>query len=444
MNGKLQQKKNRQGYNIYRSSGGGPFTLAGSINNTSTGTISYLDNSLNTETQTNSYYISVIDSCGNESPFTSTHTVSDISTTPGFSEVAVQWTPYVGFTNYEYEVQRRQPGVNWTTLDTLPQDSLSYTDVGTTCKVPYNYRIKINNLDIAGQFSLSDTTLTIANDTTPPTPPYMVRVTREPSEQNVVFVQWTLSPETDVKEYVLQRSRRYTGGWQTIYSTTANDTFYYDTVNGIDRQSYCYRLYAIDLCNNVSQAGNIGCLLVLRAASKPFRNELNWEGYENWPLGILEYRVYRSENNQFFLPIGDVAGSLNFFEDSVLTDTANLFCYYIEAQENLGGFAAISTSNTVCVTQKASYYIPNSFSPGHSEGLNDVFGPVGLFMASVKIDIYDRWGRKLFTNKNGERFWDGRDGNGDVVPEGNYMYHILVYSYDGTKTIERGNVTILR
>ncbi len=436
-------EKNRQGYNIYRSEAGNPFTLAGTINNTSNETISFIDNGINTETQTNSYYISVIDSCGNESPFTSTHTVSNITTTPGFSEVAVQWTPYIGFTNYEYEVQRRQPGTNWTTLTTLPQDSLNYTDIGTVCKVPYNYRIKINNLDAAGQFSLSDTTLTIANDTTPPTPPYMVKVTRETSAQNVVLVQWTLSPEADVKEYVLQRARRYTAGWKTIF-TTVNDTFFYDTINNINSQSYCYRLYALDLCNNVSQTGNVGCLLILRASSEPFVNNLAWEGYTNWPLGVQEYRVYRSENNQLFLPVGDVNGNIFTFKDSILTDTANLFCYYIEAQENLGGFSAISTSNTVCVTQKASYYIPNSFTPGHSEGLNDGFGPVGLFIARVKIHIYDRWGREVYTSKDGERFWNGNDNIGNALPEGVYMYNILVYSFDGTKTIERGNVTILR
>lgn len=435
---------NRQGYNIYRSAGGTPFVLAGTINNTSNGIISYTDNSLNTETQTNSYYISVIDSCGNESPFTSTHTVSDITTTAGFSEVAVQWTPYVGFTNFEYEVQRRQPGIDWATLTTLPQDSSSYTDVGTVCKVPYNYRIKINNLDVTGQFSLSDTTLTIANDTTPPSPPYVVRVTREPSTTNVVLVQWALSPETDVKEYVLQRSRRYTAGWKTIYSTTANDTFFYDTLDNINSQSYCYRLYALDLCNNVSLVGNVGCLLILRGATEPFVNKLAWEGYTNWPLGVQEYRIYRSENRDIFAPIDDVNGNTFAYTDSLLSDTANLFCYYIEAQENLGGFSALSTSNIVCVTQKASYYIPNAFTPGHTEGLNDGFGPVGLFIARVKINIYDRWGREIYTGKEGERLWFGNDNQGNILPEGVYMYNILVYSFDGTKTINRGNVTILR
>jgi len=435
---------NRQGYNIYRSVAGAPFVLAGTINNTSSGIISYTDNSLNTETQTNGYYISVIDSCGNESAYTSAHTVSNISTTAGFSEINIQWTPYVGFTNFEYEVQRRQPGIDWATLATLPKDSVNYTDVGTTCKIPYNYRIKTNNLDIAGLFSLSDTTLTIANDTVPPSPPYMVRVTRELSAPNVVFVQWALSPETDVKEYILQRSRRYTAGWKTIYSTTANDTFFYDTLSNISSQSYCYRLYAIDLCNNVSQVGNMGCLLILRATAEPFVNKLVWEGYSNWPQGILEYRIYRSENGQFFMPIGDVNGNSFAYEDSLLTDTASLFCYYIEAQENIGKYSAISTSNTVCVTQKAAYYIPNSFTPRHSTGLNDGFGPVGVFIARVKINIYDRWGKEIYTSKNGERFWNGTDNSGRVLPEGIYMYNILVYSHDGTKTIDRGNVTILR
>ena len=434
-------EKNRKGYNVYRSEAGGAYTLAGTINNTLSGTISYIDNNLNTKTQTNSYYVSVIDSCGNESVYSDTHTVTDITATPGFSEVVIQWTPYVGFGNYEYEVQRREPGVDWATLATLPKDSSQYIDRGTQCQTPYNYRIKTNNTDVVGLFSLSDTTLTKAFDTLAPAPPYLIRATRD--NATTVLVQWASSPEPDVKEYVLQRARRYTAAWKTIY-TTASDTFYYDTLTDIERQSYCYRLYAIDQCNNVGKTGNIGCLLMLHGDSKRFINELSWEGYQNWPMGIMEYRVYRSENGQFFAPIGDVNGNIYQYEDSLLTDTANLFCYYIEAQENIGGFATTSISNTICVTQKAAYHIPNSFTPSFSEGLNDGFGPVGQFISKVKLEIYDRWGRLVYTNPSGTSQWFGRSSGGDILPEGVYMYHILIYSYDGTKTAERGTVTLLR
>ena len=161
------------------------------MSNTAVGTISYTDNNLNTKTQTNSYYVSVIDSCGNESVYSDTHTVTDITATPGFSEVVIQWTPYVGFGNYEYEVQRREPGVNWATLATLPKDSSQYIDRGTQCQTPYNYRIKTNNTSIVGLFSFSDTTLTKALDTLAPAPPYLIRATRD--NATTVLVQWATS-----------------------------------------------------------------------------------------------------------------------------------------------------------------------------------------------------------------------------------------------------------
>lgn len=433
---------NRSGYKIYRSEAGGAYVLDTTLYTTSTGTQTYLDENLNTSTQTNSYFVRVIDSCGNESVASDIHTVADIAAVPGFGEIVISWTPYVGFANYNYLVMRKTVSQNWDTLATLPKDSLKYSDKGTLCQTRYYYKVLTVNTSNGAVFSYSDTTFTDAFDTIPPKPPYMVRATFE--SPTVALAQWSNPPDLDVKSYELQRARKYTHSWKTIYKTTTDTAYFDSTLNAGQLVSYCYRVIATDLCDNVSEPGNIGCLFTIRGNAKDGTNQLAWESYTDWPMGIMEYRIYRSENGQLYMPVVDVDGNILNYNDSLLSDTANLFCYYVEAQENLGGFAAVSVSNQICLTQKATYLIPNSFTPGHSGGLNDRFGPQGSFIADVKMEIFDRWGRLVYNNPKNDNFWYGYNNNGGLCNDGVYMYQILIYNFDGTKTIARGTVTLLR
>lgn len=89
--------------------------------------------------------------------------------------------------------------------------------------------------------------------------------------------------------------------------------------------------------------------------------------------------------------------------------------------------------------------IPNVFSP-NGDGYNDVFLPENIDLASFKMDIYSRWGTKVFSAK-GAIAWNGKlDNSGELVPDGTY-YVILTYDpycrNDGTLT-HAGHVTLLR
>jgi gliding motility-associated-like protein len=93
-------------------------------------------------------------------------------------------------------------------------------------------------------------------------------------------------------------------------------------------------------------------------------------------------------------------------------------------------------------------YIPNAFSP-NSDNLNDVFYVLGGCVSEVvSMQIYNRWGEKVFeTNnappKNATFGWDGKfkgeDVNSDI-----FAYHITVQFYDGTVKTYKGDLTLLR
>jgi gliding motility-associated-like protein len=89
--------------------------------------------------------------------------------------------------------------------------------------------------------------------------------------------------------------------------------------------------------------------------------------------------------------------------------------------------------------------IPNVFSP-NGDGYNDIFLPENIDLASFKMDIYSRWGTKVFSAK-GAIGWNGKlDNNGEEVPDGTYFVILTYDPYcrnDGTVT-HSGHVTLLR
>jgi len=67
--------------------------------------------------------------------------------------------------------------------------------------------------------------------------------------------------------------------------------------------------------------------------------------------------------------------------------------------------------------------IPNVFTP-NGDHFNDVFEIQGLPPYSALI-IYDRSGKELFSSENYDNTWDGRDLDGNPLPENNYWYVLL-------------------
>jgi gliding motility-associated-like protein len=89
--------------------------------------------------------------------------------------------------------------------------------------------------------------------------------------------------------------------------------------------------------------------------------------------------------------------------------------------------------------------IPNVFSPGNDD-INETFGLVFLPGGSVEllsIDLYNRWGQKVFEGSGGQDRWDGTV-DGKPAPADVYLYVIKVRFVDGKEEVLHGDVTLLR
>lgn len=70
-----------------------------------------------------------------------------------------------------------------------------------------------------------------------------------------------------------------------------------------------------------------------------------------------------------------------------------------------------------------NYFLPNAFTP-NGDGLNDEFKGAGIFlgMEDFEMNIWDRWGEKIFTTNDPLKGWDGRVNNqGNFVQSGVYV-----------------------
>ena len=167
---------------------------------------------------------------------------------------------------------------------------------------------------------------------------------------------------------------------------------------------------------------------------------LSWTDYEKLKNGVQEYQLqYKLDSG--FVQLANVNNGTNSFKDENFYNTKNPeICYKITATEN-GGNDQKSQSNTVCLPFLPTLFIPNAFSP-NNDSLNDTFTPLTIGIENYTLNIYNRWGEKIFTGTKADK-WDGKY-HGKTMPDGVYIYTISAKPYTGKTIYQSGNLQLLR
>ncbi len=89
-------------------------------------------------------------------------------------------------------------------------------------------------------------------------------------------------------------------------------------------------------------------------------------------------------------------------------------------------------------------FVPTAFTP-NGDGKNDVFKVVNMRAGQKLLEfrVYDRWGQKVFETNDPNKGWDGTF-NGQALDAGVFQYIIRIAIPDGTQTVHKGDVTLLR
>lgn len=87
-------------------------------------------------------------------------------------------------------------------------------------------------------------------------------------------------------------------------------------------------------------------------------------------------------------------------------------------------------------------FVPNVFSP-NGDGSNDYLVVYGPHLFDFTLEIYDRWGKRVFQTKDQKESWDGTFNNEILSPQ-TFVYMLTGETVLGETIKIEGNVTIIK
>ena len=96
------------------------------------------------------------------------------------------------------------------------------------------------------------------------------------------------------------------------------------------------------------------------------------------------------------------------------------------------------------VIPEGSVYIPSAFTP-NKDKINDGFRVYGMGIVAQEMQVFDRWGGRVFYSDKIDAVWNGRRYNeGDVLKQDVYTYRVHVRVVSGVWKEYHGKVSLIR
>ncbi len=404
---------------------------------------------------TNSTTIGVIafDECNNEASFGTavTSIYMEAIYTECSLEVFLSWSPYEGWTQGvdNYGIFASEDGGAPTQIAEMNFQSFFYSaEVEPNKTYCFWVEARANGLQRPARSNRA-----CVETTYPPIAEYNYMSLVTSLSDNEISVQLLQDLNAQGTTYELYRAKG-SGSFLKIqtFDQTLDPLLEYidsdvDAVNTVNT----YKWMAYDGCDQFISESNIGQNISLQvvADSRDFVNYLGWNAYADWDGGVLAYDVYRKTiDDPDYVLLASLPAGVLIYDDNVedFTMSGGDFCYQIRAREGQNSFGtnAISESNKVCVAQQPLVWIPNTIvMNGQPE--NQIFKPVASFIDfdSYRMEIYNKWGERLFSSSNVEDGWDGYY-KGDPVREDFYQYIISYRDGSGKTYIEQDVLYVLK
>jgi gliding motility-associated-like protein len=439
------------GYIVYYFLGGG---LANAIDTVGANTTTYIDASAATGSGSIKYSVAAFDACGNRTLINPNphNTIFLLQSASGCSgTVDLRWNLYQNWTpGTQYQIETIIDNGAPTITHTLPDSSTGFnfpSDLITgdsVCfrivavhsgGVPMSYS---NQVCLGVDFIRSTAYNYLRNLT--------VNATGD------VELNWLIDTTADLNAYIIKNSTD-SASYVRVDSLGATAPFsfqnnYTDVNAATDVNPIFYKIESRDDCSFIKES-TVGKTIFLEA---DFSNNttvfLTWNAFYLEYSNVINYTINRVINN-VPTPVRTVGPLELTFEESIANavSDAGQFCYVIEAEYTLTlpGFPTEtlnSSSNIQCVEQEPVIYVANAIVPS---GKNKVVKPV-LLVPNVKeyeFNVYDRWGKELFTTNALTAGWDGTN-KGEQLPFGTYTYRVRVLSQQGKELIKKGTITLVR
>jgi gliding motility-associated-like protein len=149
---------------------------------------------------------------------------------------------------------------------------------------------------------------------------------------------------------------------------------------------------------------------------------VNWEW--NFGLNRNEGRDYRPSPEHRYRDTGRFTVQLVVQHQSGCRDTLN---------------------KDLDIVPKFTYFLPNAFTP-NGDGKNDVYMGRGVldYVEDFSMQIYNRWGERIFETKNPNEAWNGRKNNtGEMCQAGVYVVVVRIKGPRGADQEIKGFATLV-
>ena len=256
---------------------------------------SYIENGLNTLSNTYTYKLQTLDRCSMALPLNvlKAHTTINVSAHKVGTSINVNWTPYGGCPVSTYEITRTEVANGSTAvIASVPGTQLSYLDTMMLCPGDYSYRIKAYDLCGLLYTSLSDTAAARPDYSLQDQQAIIVRSTVVNNQY--VLTEWSepqVHPER-VKEYNIYRSTDTTGTFYSFIATvSANVTSYDDYDVNVNEQNYYYKVEVVSDCDMAGKLSSNSSSILLKAKWENESSRLRWTKYDKWDTGVERYEI---------------------------------------------------------------------------------------------------------------------------------------------------------
>ena len=397
------------------------------------------------------YTLNTLDNCNVKGKTAKSHCTMLLNVVDSVNELRLNWLAYSGWDNGsnigvgKYYIYRSENGGAYKLHDSVGSKITSYADK-KLCNKNYCYYI------IAVE---KNKRWRSQSNTSCGTPKYVF-----PSEavkpiattvisDNATYTRWL--PYNFVKNVETYHISRYAIGSSVDnnYATSDSAGFIDKGINvNTNETSYTYTIRAEDHCGNFSPTSSISKTILLKGSTANYVNQLSWNPYDYWYSGIKQYEVFlRDKISYNFLSKVDSVTNIFQYKDDKLDDS---ICFYVTAiKDSVGGVT--SRSNVACLIAESQVWVPNVFSP-NKDGNNEVFIPSAILVYNktgnpildYHLEIYNRWGERIFESYDVQQGWDGTF-MGKPSQEGHYLYKLRALSLDGAKNFNlEGVITLLR
>ena len=160
---------------------------------------------------------------------------------------------------------------------------------------------------------------------------------------------------------------------------------------------------------------------------------------DNYYTGNYQFDNHSLDASSYEWDFGDGNTSVDVHPNNLYLDPGNYIITLIATDEK---GCKDTIQKPIIIIEEYYIYVPNTFTPDDSR-INDEFFVKTINITELKIDVYNRWGEKVYTSNNVNFRWDGTY-KGENVPDGTYTYKVSYLARNGTEGKLVGHLNILR